>query len=111
LLTATSPFYTANINATGRLCANGTDSAGGVWQVWAKPIASGATAVLLLNRNASASLNATVDFRACNVSKLATAVTDLWSGEMLGRHDTSWSAVVAPHAHRLIKIAPPAKEL
>ena len=80
-------------------------------QAWAKPIAGGGTAALLLSRNASAAVDATVDFKACNVSKRATVVTDLWSGEALGTHTTAWSAKVSPHAHRFIKIMPPAKEL
>ena len=94
----------------GQLCGHGTDGAGGVWQAWAKPLAGGATAALLLNRNASAVAAATVDFAACNVSKAATAVVDLWSGKALGSHATSWSAELAPHTHRLVKIAPPDKE-
>lgn len=89
----------------GRLCGQGADGAGGVWQAWAKPLAGGATAALLLNRNASAPVNATVDFRACNVSSAAT-VTDLWNGLKLGRHAKGWSAMVPPHSHRFVKIAP-----
>ena len=92
----------------GRLCGQGTDGTGGLWQAWAKPLVGGATAALLLNRNASVAVDATVDFRACNVSQSATVVTDLWSMAALGRHAKSWSAIVPPHSHRLVKIAPPA---
>lgn len=113
ILTASGPISINQdpLALQGQLCGNGTDGLGGVWQAWAKPLDGGATAVLLLNRNASASVTATVDFRECNVSKAATVVTDLWSGKALGTHATSWSAQVAPHAHRLIKISPPTKDL
>ena len=47
----------------GQLCGGGTDGAGGVWQAWANPLAGGATAALLLSRNASVAVNTTVDFR------------------------------------------------
>ena len=78
-------------------------------QAWAKPLAGGATAALLLNRNASGPVNATVHFGACNVSAAATVVTDLWSGALLapGSHRAGWSAGVAPHAHRLVKFSRP----
>eukprot|EP01046_Picozoa_sp_COSAG06_P044745 COSAG06_NODE_6080_length_3120_cov_14.437603_3_plen_92_part_00 len=43
----------------GRLCSHGLGPGGGIWQAWAKPIVGGATALLLLNRNATAPVNAT----------------------------------------------------
>ena len=95
----------------GQLCGNGTDGAGGLWQAYAKPLAGGATAALLLNRNASGAVNASLAFDACNVSAHATTVTDLWTGEALGSFTHEWSAMVPAHAHRLVKIAPPHREL
>ena len=87
----------------------GTDGAGGLWQVWAKPLAGDATAALLINRNASAAVDVTFDFASCNVSKRATVVKDLWTGKVVpGSHSTSWGAEIAPHAHRLVKVSPPA---
>ena len=43
----------------GRLCSHGLGPGGGIWQAYAKPIVGGATALLLLNRNATAAVNAT----------------------------------------------------
>ena len=107
ILTAAGPLSVNQdpLALQGQLCGHGPS---GLWQAWAKPLAGGATALLLLNRNGSAALNATADFRACNVSQAATTVTDLWSGAALGSHASSWSAELAPHSHRLVKIAPPA---
>ena len=39
----------------------------GLWETYAKPLAGGATAALIINRNASGPVNATVNFGACNV--------------------------------------------
>ena len=114
ILTAPGPISVNQdeLALQGWLCGQGTDGAGGVWQACAKPLADGATAALLLNRNASAEVNASVDFRACNVSRhAASVVTDLWSAATLGSYTSSWSAVVPPHSHRLVKIAPPAAPL
>ena len=125
ILTAVGPL-SVNQDALalqGQLCGEGSDGKGGTWQAWAKPLVGGATAAVLINRNATAPLNASVDFRACNVSRrshhggqhaqgvAAMVVSDLWSGEVLGSYSSSWSAVVAPHDHRFVKIAPAAKEL
>lgn len=112
ILTAPGPISVNQdpLALQGQLCVTGTDGASGMWQVWAKPLTGGATGAVLLNRNASAAHAVTIDFKACNVSKGATLVTDLWSGEALGTHTGSWSAEVAPHAHRFIKISPPATD-
>lgn len=108
ILTAKGPLSVNqdSLALQGKLCGNGTDGEGGLWQAYAKPLTGGATAALLLNRNASAAVNASVAFAACNVSAKATVVTDLWSGAALGSFTTGWSAEVAPHAHRFVKIAP-----
>jgi alpha-galactosidase len=92
----------------GKLCGSGTDAAGGVWQAWAKPLAGGSTAALVINRNASGPVEATVDFAACNVSSPHgdSKVSDLWSGASLGNHAGSWSTDVTPHTHRFVKIVP-----
>ena len=111
ILTAPGPI-SVNQDALalqGRLCGNGTDSAGGVWQVWAKPLADGATAALLLNRNTSAPVKVTIDFSACNVSHPHTdaEITDLWTSKSVDHaHSGSWSATISPHAHRFVKIMP-----
>ena len=112
ILTAKGPLSVNqdSLALQGKLCGNGTDGEGGLWQAYAKPIAGGGTAALLLSRNASSAVNATVAFAACNVSAKATMVTDLWTGEALGSFSKEWSAVVAPHAHRLVKIAPPERD-
>lgn len=108
ILTAAGPISVNQdpLALQGQLCGSGTDGAGGVWQAWAKPLVGGATAALLLNLNTTMPIDATVHFAACNVSKRATVVTDLWTGQALGSYVTSWSSKVAPHAHRLVKIAP-----
>lgn len=108
ILTAKGPLAVNQdpLALQARLCGNGTDGAGGLWQAYAKPLAGGATAALLLNRNTSAAVNASIVFAACNVSSKAMSVTDLWTGEALGSFAGGWSAVVAPHAHRLVKISP-----
>ena len=112
ILTAKGPLSVNQdpLALQGKLCGNGTDGSGGLWQAYAKPLAGGATAALLLNRNATAPVNASVAFAACNVSAKATVVTDLWTGEALGSFAKEWSALVAPHAHRLVRIAPPERD-
>ena len=39
----------------------------GLWETYAKPLAGEATAALIINRNASGPVNATINFGACNV--------------------------------------------
>ena len=112
ILTAKGPL---SVNQDGlalqaRRCGNGTTPEGGLWEAYAKPLADGATAALVVNRNASGSVNATVAFAACNVSAKSTVVTDLWSGAALGSFTKEWSAEVKPHAHRLVKISPPVRD-
>lgn len=111
ILTAPGPISVNQdpLALQGQLCGHGTDGAGGLWQVWAKPLAGDATAALLINRNVSAAVDVTFDFASCNVSKRATVVKDLWTGKVVpGSHSTSWGAEIAPHAHRLVKVSPPA---
>lgn len=113
ILTAKGPLSVNqdSLALQARLCSNGTDAAGGLWEVYAKSLAHGATAALLLSRNASAAVNITLSFAACNVSAKATVITDLWSGEVLGGSShMGWSAVVQPHSHRLVRIAPPERD-
>ena len=123
-LTAASPELIKILTAAGPLsvnqddralqarpCGHGSADGGGIWQAFAKPLADGSTAALILNRNASAAVNATVAFKLCNVSVTSTAVTDLWTGELLGSFSKEWSAELDPHAHRLIKISTPTHDL
>jgi hypothetical protein len=65
------------LNAWAR--SNGTDAAGGLWEVYAKSLAHGATAALLLSRNASAAVNITLSFAACNVRSVTPLPTNLLS--------------------------------
>jgi len=110
ILTAAGPISVNQdpLALQGKLCGTGLDAASGVWQAWAKPLAGGGTAALLINRNASGPINATIDFAACNVSNSHgdAEISDLWSGASLGSHANSWSADIAPHAHRFVKIVP-----
>jgi alpha-galactosidase len=111
ILTAPGPL-SVNQDALalqGQLCGDGFDK-NGVWQVWAKPLVGGATAALLLNRNATGTVNITLSFASCNISSKATVLTDLWSGEMLSSSSRkAWSAEVQPHSHRFVRIAPPGR--
>ena len=92
------------------LYSSNADVKNGVWQVWAKPLVGGATAALLLNRNATGTVNITLSFASCNISSKATVLTDLWSGEMLSSSSRkAWSAEVQPHSHRFVRIAPPGR--
>lgn len=113
ILTAKGPLSVNQdpLALQGQLCGEGSDGKAGLWQVWAKPLVGGATAALLLSRNASAAVNITLPFAKCNVSTKATVLTDLWSGEVLsGSSHTAWSAEVQPHSHRFVRIAPPERD-
>ncbi len=73
-------------------------------QVWSKPLAgSGNVAVVLLNRNTSAS-NITVNWSSIGISGSAS-VRDLWSHTNVGSFNGSYTANVAGHGVVMLKIS------
>ena len=75
-------------------------------EVWVKPLAGGARAVLLVNRGeAPAAIAATWDQLGLP-DRLGASVRDLWAHRDLGRRRGSAGATVAPHGVAMFRIQP-----
>jgi alpha-galactosidase len=74
-------------------------------QVWVKPLAGGARAVLLLNRtDAEAPMRA--DWSAVGLRAGRAKVRDLWAHEDRGTFTGSYTATVPSHAVALVTLSP-----
>ena len=75
---------------------------GGPYEVWAKPLADGSTAVGLFNRGEDAE-EIKLDFSAVGGPQSAS-VRDLWGRKDLGTFTANFSANVPKHGVVLIKV-------
>lgn len=74
-------------------------------EVWARPLADGSRAVILLNRGKTAA-SVAVDWREIGYTKtMKSLVRDLWSGTT-ATHVGGYSATVAPHGVVMVTITP-----
>ena len=71
-------------------------------EVWTRPLSDGTTAVALFNRGKEAAQIA-ADFAKLGIEG-KQPIRDLWRREDLGQFEKSWSASIAPHGARLLKI-------
>ena len=76
----------------------------GPLEIWMKPLADGAKAVGLFNREQS-TIKITVKFSQIGIGDRA-AVRDLWERKDLGVFDASYSADVVEHGAVMIKVMP-----
>ena len=74
----------------------------GPYEVWAKPLADGSTAALLINRGEDRE-RITANFKDIGVSGTKT-VRDLWERKDLGRFTGSFSARVPRHGVVLVRV-------
>ena len=88
----------------GRLLGGSTGKAPGP-EVWFKKMADGKrTAVLLVNGANAAASDVTINWSDVGLSG-SLLVTDLWTGDVLGKHSTSYTArAVEVHSHQFIMI-------
>lgn len=78
-------------------------------ECWAKPLADGSVAALLLNRGSSnASVTCTFTEVGLKNPGASASVRDLWARADLGTFTTQFSATLATHASMLVKITPQA---
>ncbi|MFI1963126.1 carbohydrate-binding protein [Streptomyces pathocidini] len=84
-----------------------TDPASRDTERWAGQLPDGSWAVALFNRNDSSTVTKSIDFAGLLGISGAAAVRDLWTGTDLGSM-TSFTAQLAPHASRLVKVTPQA---
>ncbi|MGN6375077.1 MAG: glycoside hydrolase family 27 protein [Sphingomonas sp.] len=78
----------------------------GDMEVWMKPLAGGARAVLFLNRG-EAPGTARVSWGALGYpARLQATVTDLWSKQVSPRQTTGVERTVAPHAVVMLRVEP-----
>jgi alpha-galactosidase len=109
ILTAKGPLGANqdSLALQGTLCDTGNDN-GGIWQAWSKPLSGAATAAVIVNRNCSGTVRTTLNFtKATNGSTSGKmVVVDLWTNMSLGVFDGAFSADIAPHAHRMLKLTP-----
>jgi hypothetical protein len=76
--------------------------------VWAKPLASGETAVMIMNRDNHSIASAAVLLPDIGDGMLATfSARDLWAQQDLGVHSNAISLAVPAHGIRLLKLTPP----
>jgi alpha-galactosidase len=74
-------------------------------EVWARPLADGGRAVVLLNRSKTPQ-TITVTWQALGYpAALAAQVRDLWTGKSATGVSGSYSAVVPPHAVVMVKVS------
>ncbi len=74
-------------------------------QVWARPLADGSRAAVLLNR-ASVSTRMTVSFRALGIRTDSARVRDLWEHQDKGTFARTYSAVVPSHGAVMVRVTP-----
>jgi alpha-galactosidase len=75
-------------------------------EVWVKPLAGGAVAVLLFNRGeAPARIRATIDQLGMPLKNGAT-MRDLWTHRDVGQWKGSFETIVAPHGVVMLRLAP-----
>ncbi len=73
-------------------------------EVWARPLAGGGRAVVLLNRG-TAPQTLSVSWEALGYpAGLSASVRDLWTGEVKAKVSGAYSAVVAPHAVVMVRV-------
>ena len=72
-------------------------------EVWARPLAGGAIAVVLLNRG-EAPVRIKVGWGELGLSQNAVAVRDLWSKRDLGSIRDGYSARVPPHGVAMVRV-------
>jgi alpha-galactosidase len=75
-------------------------------EVWARPLADGSRAVLLLNRGTAAAEIAVAWPEIGYTAGLASDVRDLWSGETRRLREGRFSAMVPPHGVVMVKVTP-----
>ena len=75
-------------------------------EVWMKPLAGGARALLLFNRGeTAATIRATAD-QLDWPSRMSARVRDLWAHKAAGRWTGSLSTTVEPHGVAMFTVAP-----
>jgi len=74
-------------------------------QVWAKPLADGSTAAVLLNR-ASVPTPIAVSFRSLGIKTDSASVRDLWAQEDEGTFGRRYSPMVPSHGVVMVKVTP-----
>jgi alpha-galactosidase len=77
----------------------------GAEEVWARPLAGGAKAVILLNRG-DAPVRIQVTLREIGWPEQPARVRDLWQKRDMGWFRESYSAQVAPHGVVMVRLAP-----
>jgi alpha-galactosidase len=77
----------------------------GAEEVWAKPLAGGAQAVILLNRG-EAPVRVKVTWRELGWQGQSASVRDLWLKRDMGSFRESYFAEVAPHGVVMLKLTP-----
>lgn len=74
-------------------------------QIWAKPLASGATAVVALNRGLFAA-NVTFDLKTLGVPPARYSVRDLWANKSLGAFSDTLEVEVQSHDVVMVVMSP-----
>ncbi|HEV2867471.1 MAG TPA: glycoside hydrolase family 27 protein, partial [Allosphingosinicella sp.] len=77
----------------------------GEQELWVKPLAGGARAVLFLNRGTAPAQIAVTWEELGYPSALRARVRDLWLHRDIGRRSGGYSATVAPHGVAMLRIA------
>ncbi len=75
-------------------------------EVWARPLADGSRAVLLLNRGTAPAEIAVAWPEIGYTAGIASNVRDLWSGTTRRLRDGRFSAMVPPHGVVMVKVTP-----
>jgi alpha-galactosidase len=101
---ATSAFTNDELLAVDQSGSPAVQMSGGFHQVWMSDPGNGTVYVALYNLN---NFPDRVDVRWSELGfPNATAVRDLWTQADLGAFPDSFSAIVAPHGSRLLKVTP-----
>jgi alpha-galactosidase len=75
-------------------------------EIWARPLAGGGRAAVLLNRGAKP-LKITLRWAEMDYpAKLSATVRDLWKHADAGRFQESYTAEVAPHSAVMVRVSP-----
>jgi alpha-galactosidase len=78
----------------------------GAAEVWARPLADGSRAVILLNRGAKDAAVSVAWTELGYPRTLEAKVRDLWQHKDLGAFKGSFQATVEPHGVVMVRIAP-----